>query len=99
MFGRERESDARRAEQYRDWIALRSPYGLLSLMFGIIAVVDCITIVLGIGFGAAAVVTGIIGRRQLARRPGLRGHRLCTAGIALGISGVALSLAVWHWLA
>ena len=98
LFGRDSQADLQRIERVKHWTAARSPYALISLGAGLFAVVDFITLVLGIGGGLAAIAFGWRGLRDLRQHPHLLGRKLCIAGITLGIIGIVLSVAMWAWV-
>lgn len=95
FLGRESEADLRRAQRVRQWAQARNPNALAAMLFGLIAAVDWITIVLGIPCGLAAIVLGLRGLGQIRRANGQLGRRLCLTAIGLGSVGVLLSIAVW----
>lgn len=95
LFGRETPAQSERIERVRRWVQARTPYGPVSTMLGLAAVVDSITMVIGVAMGLGAVVSGVAGLRDLARQPALLGRRLCYAGIVLGSAGLLASAAVW----
>ena len=97
FLGRESEADQQRIERMRVWIHARTPYALISLALGLLAVVDFWTLVLGVAAGVAAIATGRRGLREINANPQLLGRRLCVAGIALGAMGIALSIFMWKW--
>jgi len=97
FLGRESDADRRRAEAVRRWARARNPNALFALMFAILAVVDSITMVIGLASGVAAIVLAIRGRRQLRTHPGQLGGRLCSAALWLGAVGIALSIIFW-WI-
>ncbi len=97
FLGRETQRDIDRTERAKRWITARSPYAIISAGAGLMAMVECITMVLGIIAGIAAIVTGRIGLRELREKPELLGRRLCIAGIVMGAIGIALSAAVWGY--
>ena len=103
FFGRESSGDQQRIAAFQRWFAARESQAVLSAAFGLFAVVDFWTLVLGVAFGFAAVVLGVRARRNLAQQPHLLGHRLAAAGIAMGVVGIGLSLFMWRvgypWLA
>ena len=95
MFGRETEADRKRAERVRHWARARSPFALASMLFGIVALLDACTLVIGLGAGVLALVLGAMGLVDLSKRPHLLGRRLCQTGMILGALGVMASGAVW----
>ena len=98
LFGRETRAEHDRAERIGLWVRARTPFALFSGLFGIVSVLDAVTILIGLAAGAAAVVLGMLGLRDVARRRGLRGRRLCYAGMALGFVGIGLSIGFgWWW--
>jgi hypothetical protein len=69
----------------------RNGLGTAALVCGIVGVVLCFTVVLGIVLGVLALVFGLIGRGRAKRGEATnRGH--ATAGVVLGIIGVVLSI-------
>jgi hypothetical protein len=65
-------------------------FAVASLVLGILAVVLCWTIYLGIGLGVLAIVFGALG---IGRARALAANRgMAVAGLVLGIAGVVLSL-------
>lgn len=95
LFGRETRAEHDRAERLGRWAHSQTPFALSSGLFGIISVLDAFTILIGIPAGTAAIVLGLIGLRDVARRRGVLGRRLCYAGIVLGAAGIGLSFIVW----
>ena len=98
LFGRETQADRARAERVRRWIQARSPYALLSALFGILAVIDSFTGILGVFFGVAAIALAVKATRDLEARPELFGHRLCYLGYVLGALGIAIGVGIWVFL-
>lgn len=98
FLGRDSQTDVRRIERLKAWLALRTPYGPISVAAGIIAIVDCWTLILGIAAGLAAMALGGRGLRDLRQQPELLGRRLCVTGIVLGALGLVLSFAMWMWV-
>lgn len=98
-LGRESQREQQRAERVGAWLRARNTPALLSVPLGAIAVVDSLTMVLGLAASVAAVTLGIVGWRQ-TRPPWSHGgqpqpgRRLAVAGIVLGGLGIALSLLV-----
>ena len=92
LFGRESARHQARAASVRAWVAARSPAALLSALFGLMAVVDSFTAVLGMLLGGVAIGLGVKGRIDLRRRPHLLGARLCQVGIALGLLGLLIGV-------
>ncbi|MEX2216028.1 MAG: hypothetical protein WD768_18090 [Phycisphaeraceae bacterium] len=98
FLGRDSASDLRRIERWRQWAHARTPYALISPALGLLAIVDCWTLILGVAAGIAAIVTGIVGLRDLKERTNLIGKHLCFTGITLGILGLIASFAMWLWV-
>jgi len=98
LFGRDSQADLQRIERVKAWTAARTPYALISFAAGLVAVVDCWTLVLGIAAGIAAIGFGVRGLRDLKEQPPLLGRRLCIAGIILGGCGLVLSFVMWAWV-
>jgi len=68
-----------------------SALAIVSLLLGILILFPRYTAL----FGFAAVITGVAAQRLIARSPGkLRGHRLATAGIVLGVIGMVFFFAI-----
>lgn len=88
-FGRESAREQQRAERLAAWARAQNTSALLSVPLGLLAVVDAITMVLGLAAGIAAVVLGVVGWRGAPA-----GRGLAAVGIMLGLLGVALSVAV-----
>lgn len=95
MFGRETEADRDRAERIRDWAQARSPFALASMLFGLVALLDAFTLVIGLGAGVLALAMGAMGLVDLGKRPHLLGGRLCKTGMMLGGLGLMASGAIW----
>jgi hypothetical protein len=95
LFGRETQADLDRARRATDWLRARSGYSLVSVMMGIIAVVDSFTLVIGIIAGVIAIATGVRGLSECRRDPAMLGRRLAIAGVALGVTGLMLSIVMW----
>ena len=69
-----------------------SPLAIVSLVTGILGVLCCNFFVLSI----AAVVTGVIGRKQIAQSGGRqKGDGLAKAGLVLGIVGLVLGVVLF----
>ena len=74
-------------------VAAPSPtngFAVASLVLGILAVVLCWTIYMGVGLGALAIVFGALGIGKARALAGNKG--MAVAGLVLGIAGVVLSL-------
>ena len=76
----------------------RTPFALYSCMFGILAVLDFFTLVLGIGFGVGAIICAYLGLSDLQVHAQRMGGRLCVVGMVLGMLGILLSLGMWWWV-
>ena len=98
FLGRDSLADLRRIERLKAWLSLRTPFGPLSVAAGIIAIVDCWTLILGIAAGLAAIALGLRGFRDLREQPQLLGRKLCITGIILGVIGLVISFAMWMWV-
>lgn len=98
FLGRDSQTDLRRIERLKAWLALRTPYAPISVAAGIISIVDCWTLILGIAAGVAAMGLGFRGLRDVKEQPQLLGRRLCLTGILLGAIGLVLSFAMWMWI-
>lgn len=92
LFGRETVADQQRAERIKAWIAARSPMSLCSVFFGVLSIVDAVTLVIGLLAGVAAVILALKGLLDIRRRPALLGRRLSFTGLALGTLGIMLTL-------
>jgi hypothetical protein len=103
LFGRESQADVERIERISRWLRERHPFGLFSVLFGAIAVVDSFTLIIGATCGIIAIIVGSMGLRQIAQGDPRLGRRFCIAGIALGCVGVTLTIimatVVYPWLA
>ena len=95
FLGRESEAERRRIERFKLWLDGCSKPALLSVCAGMFAVVEFWTMVLGAAAGAAAIVLGVVGRREASTSPTLRGRRLALLGILLGTVGIGLSTFMW----
>lgn len=98
FLGRDSQTDLRRIERLKVWLALRTSYAPISVAAGIISIVDCWTLILGIAAGVAAMGLGYRGLRDVKEQPQLLGRRLCLTGILLGAIGLVLSFAMWMWV-
>ena len=98
FLGRDSERDLARIERFRHWAQARAPLALFSACLGLLSIVDCWTLILGVAAGIAAIITGILGLRDLKKRPELLGRKLCITGIILGAIGLVLSFAMWMWV-
>lgn len=96
MFGRESERDKQRAERVRSWVHARSPYAVVAPLMAALALVDICTPI-GLVLGPVSIVVGVLGLRDLRRRPELVGHRLCYAAIIGGAVASLLAAALWSW--
>lgn len=67
---------------------------LAALILGIISLPAAIFPPAGLLFGVIAVVLGATARTDIRRR-GLAGHGQATAGMALGVAGIVLAIALW----
>jgi hypothetical protein len=73
-----------------------SPLAIVSLVLGILGLPCCMFFVLGI----AAVVTGLIGRKQIRESQGrLKGDGMALAGIVLGVVAVMFALVYYILMA
>jgi hypothetical protein len=73
-----------------------SPLAIVSLVLGILGLPCCMFFVLGI----AAVVTGLIGRKQIRESQGrLKGDGMALAGIVLGVVAVMFALVYYILIA
>ena len=99
LFGRETPDDRMRAERFKNWLDQRSPYAMPSAALGTLAVLDFVTVVLGVGLGLIAITLGLCGLADLRRRPELLGRPLCLAGSMLGGVGLIASTLWWVILA
>lgn len=95
LFGKESSRDVARADAFKAWITARPGMAVVSLCLGVVSMLDAVTVIIGIGAGIAAVITGYRGLAQIKREPALLGNRLCVTGMVLGVLGIALSLILW----
>jgi len=91
FLGQQSRHEQQRIERFNTWFRARPVVAVLSPLLGLLAIVDFFTIVIGGAAGAAAIVTGVMGIRQLRNAPGQPGLTLCVAGIITGIVGLALT--------
>ncbi len=98
FLGRDSQVDLQRIERYKAWTSARSPYAIISVAAGLLSIVDCWTLILGVVAGLAAIGLGIRGLRDLREQPHLLGRRLCFTGIIMGVVGLVLSFAMWMWV-
>jgi hypothetical protein len=91
LFGRQNERDERRAQAWGLWLQERHPLAVVSLVLGIISLIECGVLLV---FGIAGIICGAVALKQLADSPAQDpprlGHRLAWAGILAS----ALSLVV-----
>lgn len=79
--------------------APQNQVGVASLILGISALLTC-WLLLGVPLGIAAVVTGDIARRRVARGQA-DNPRIATAGLVLGVVGILAGLVAigyYSWL-
>jgi|ERR1700751_3363811 hypothetical protein len=72
--------------------------GIASAILGVVGLLTSWTVGIGIGFGIAAVGTGLV---AWVRRGKTRQAPIAVAGIALGAVSIMLGVAAfgfWHWL-
>ena len=98
LFGRETQADIERAERIKAWLGARSPYALFAMMFGLLSVVDSLTMIIGFISGIVAIILSFLARSDIKANPGMLGLRLCNTALVLGILGVALSITVYFLL-
>lgn len=98
LFGRDSQADLQRIEAVKRWVAARTPWAIFSVAAGMLAIIDCWTLIIGIAAGIAAILCGIRGLGDLAQHPHLTGRRLCITGITLGSIGLLLSFVMWMWV-
>ncbi len=91
FLGRESQAERDRVERLGLWVRARSGYAVFSVPFGIVAVIDFFTMVLGVALGVLAIVLGVMGLREIKRRPPLLGRGLALTGIALGCTALVLT--------
>lgn len=70
--------------------APRNEVGVASLLLGLVGLITC-WMMLGVPFGIAAVVTGDIARRRVARGEA-NNRRTALAGTALGVIAILVGL-------
>ena len=78
--------------------ARHSWFGIASAIMGVVGLLTSWTVGIGIGFGIAAIVTGLV---AWVRRGKTRQAPIAVAGIALGAVSIMLGVAAfgfWHWL-
>lgn len=66
-------------------------FGIMSIVFCWLAILDAIPVVL-------ALVFGLLARGEARRRPGREGHGLAVAGIVCAIAGAVLAVVLTVWL-
>ena len=98
LFGRESESDHRRAEAWRDWLVRRDPLAIASLVLGIFSLIEFGALII---FGVAGAILGGVALRRLKRpeTPTPHGHYLAWAGIVTSVlSLVVAAKYVYRWV-
>lgn len=91
MFGRESAGSRARAERFQAWRRARSGYAVVSVLIGLLSLIDAVMIVPAV----AAIVTGVLGLRDLRARPELKGRRLCIVGIVCGVISLMLAAVLY----
>jgi hypothetical protein len=91
MFGRESAGSRVRAERFQAWRRARSGYAVISGLIGLLSLIDAVMVVPGV----AAIVTGVLGLRDLRAHPELKGRRLCIAGIVCGVISLVLAAVLY----
>ncbi len=64
------------------------PKAIASLICGIVSIVCCCSVVLGLGSGVAAIITGVLSRKTKPEN-----NTMANVGLILGIVGVVFSIA------
>ncbi|WP_183093408.1 DUF4190 domain-containing protein [Nocardioides stalactiti] len=73
-----------------------STLGIVSLVAGILSIVCCFCYGIGIVPGIAAVITGVMSRKEIAQSGGAKtGSGLALGGLITGGAGIALSVIGW----
>jgi hypothetical protein len=98
-LGKPTQRDTQKAQAYRDWLQKQHPLAVISLVLGVVSIIEAgVLLVFGIG-GAA---TGIIALTQLRRAAGCEspdvkrhGHRLAWSGIVLSCVSLAMAIALY----
>ena len=80
--------------QSREWLQRQNGYAVASLVLGIFSLIELGVIPL---FSLGAVVTGIIGLKQLRSPEGERtqGKKLATAGLILGVISLVIGITLY----
>jgi hypothetical protein len=91
FLGRQSHREQQRIERFNAWFRARPIVAVLSPLLGLLAIVDFFTIVLGGAAGIAAIVTGVMGLKQLRAAPDRPGRPLCITGIIMGVVGLILT--------
>jgi hypothetical protein len=65
-------------------------YGVASVLLGVIALITC-WLVIGIAFGVAAVITGLVARTSVKRGEASKSVS-ASAGIVLGVASIVAGL-------
>jgi hypothetical protein len=98
LFGRENESDQRRAEAWRDWLVQRDPLAIASLVLGVFSLIEFGALIV---FGVAGAILGGVALRRL-QRPTTetpRGHYLAWAGIVTSVLSLVIAARfVYRWV-
>ena len=92
MFGQETQARQERINRFSEFVRSRTPWSLAATLFGVLSVLDAFTIVIGLLTGIGAIVTSVVGLRDIQARPHLGGARLCKTAMVLGSLGIALSI-------
>lgn len=80
-------------------VATRNGFGTAALVLAIGGLAACWSVLGGIALGVGAVVLGFLGRSRAARREANNGE-IATAGVALGVLAIVVSVAfvvIWGY--
>lgn len=86
-----REEKVRTMEKIAYGSTPESPSAKASMVCGVIGLLVCWTYV-GLAVGPLAVILSFAAKRELAKRPGLKGAKSARAGLILGIITIILSV-------
>jgi len=95
FLGRDTPGKEERVTRARDWVRARSPYAIAAGLLGLASPIDGLIF---FPLSILAIITAVIGLREIKHNPTQLGKKLCYLGIIGGITGLTLAITLHFFI-